>query len=99
MSNLKIQGGLPPSVVHGCCHFLCYCVYSLLQEIDSDTFILVRVNDLLHDLLESHVTLQGMLQSRHLLEVRSDAEIWSDTLQQVRRELAVGTTSTKPRAP
>jgi len=74
-------------------------VYSLLQEIDSDTFILVRVNDLLHDLLESHVTLQGMLQSRHLLEVRSDAEIWSDTLQQVRRELAVGTTSTKPRAP
>ena len=45
--------------------------------------MLVGVEKLMRDLTESHVTLQAMFQSRHAYEVKSDAEIWSDTLGQV----------------
>ncbi|XP_076800448.1 dynein heavy chain domain-containing protein 1-like [Clavelina lepadiformis] len=53
------------------------------QGKDSETYILVGVEDLLKDLSESHVRLQSMLQSHHAAEVKADAEIWSDTLQQI----------------
>ena len=46
--------------------------------------MLVGVERLMKDLTESHVTLQAMFQSRHAFEVKSDAEIWSDSLSQAR---------------
>ena len=55
-----------------------------MQEKDSGTYVLVGVEKLTRDLTESHVTLQAMFQSRHAYEIKSDAEIWSDTLGQVR---------------
>ena len=45
--------------------------------------MLVGAEKLLKDLTESNVTLQAMFQSRHAYDVKSDAEIWSDTLGQV----------------
>nr|XP_039270899.1 dynein heavy chain domain-containing protein 1-like isoform X1 [Styela clava] len=53
------------------------------QEKDSETYVLVGAAKLLNELSDSHVALQGMLQSRHAAEVQAEAEIWSDTLQQI----------------
>nr|XP_018667303.2 dynein heavy chain domain-containing protein 1-like [Ciona intestinalis] len=56
---------------------------AMAREIDSGTYTLVGVEEILRDLSDSHVTLQGMLQSKHATEIRNDAEVWSDTLQQI----------------
>lgn len=76
-------------LVFSICSFISFNsrIYNFSQEKDSDTYVLVGADEIQGELADSHMALQGMLQSRHAAEVRGEAEIWSDTLQQVCTQL------------
>ncbi|XP_066302844.1 dynein heavy chain domain-containing protein 1-like [Branchiostoma lanceolatum] len=56
---------------------------SRTRIVTEETYILIGTDELRYQLEDSEVTLQAMLASPHIADLRSQAEVWRVTLQQV----------------